>query len=41
MYKVIFQNGDAFMTWHECLGHPRLVTMIVCMSIVGMQPCIC
>jgi hypothetical protein len=22
-YKVIFQNVDAFTTWHECLGHPR------------------
>jgi hypothetical protein len=21
-YKVIFQNVDAFTTWHECLGHP-------------------
>jgi hypothetical protein len=20
-YKVIFQNIDAFTTWHECLGH--------------------
>jgi hypothetical protein len=21
-YKVIFQNVDAFKTWHERLGHP-------------------
>jgi hypothetical protein len=23
-YKVIFQNVDAFTTWHERLGHPRV-----------------
>jgi hypothetical protein len=26
-YKVIFQNVDAFMTWHERLGHPRVGMM--------------
>jgi hypothetical protein len=26
-YKVIFQNIDAFMTWHERLGHPRVRMM--------------
>jgi hypothetical protein len=24
VYKVIFQNVDAFTTWHERLGHPRV-----------------
>jgi hypothetical protein len=23
-YKVIFQNVDAFTTWHECLRHPQI-----------------
>jgi hypothetical protein len=27
MSKVIFQNVDAFMTWHEHHGHPRLGMM--------------
>jgi hypothetical protein len=26
-YKVIFQNVDAFTTWHECLGHPKIEMM--------------
>jgi hypothetical protein len=26
-YKVIFQNVDAFTTWHELLGHPRVGMM--------------
>jgi hypothetical protein len=26
-YKVIFQNVDAFITWHEHLGHPRVGMM--------------
>jgi hypothetical protein len=26
-YKVIFQNVDAFTTWHECLRHPGVGMM--------------
>jgi hypothetical protein len=26
-YKVIFQNVDAFKTWHERLGHPGIGMM--------------
>jgi hypothetical protein len=26
-YKVTFQNVDAFTTWHEHLGHPRIGMM--------------
>jgi hypothetical protein len=26
-YKVIFQNVDAFQTWHDRLGHPRIGMM--------------
>jgi 5-methylthioribose kinase len=26
-YKVIFQNVDAFTTWHECLGHHGIEMM--------------
>jgi hypothetical protein len=26
-YKIIFQNVDAFTTWHECLGHPGVGMM--------------
>jgi hypothetical protein len=26
-YKVIVQNVEAFTTWHECLGHPRVRMM--------------
>jgi hypothetical protein len=26
-YKVILQNVDSFMTWHECLGHLRVGMM--------------
>jgi hypothetical protein len=26
-YKIIFQNVDAFTTWHERLGHPRIGMM--------------
>jgi hypothetical protein len=26
-YKVIFQNGDAFQTWHDLLGYLRIVMM--------------
>jgi hypothetical protein len=26
-YKVIFQNIDAFTTWYECLGHPKVGIM--------------
>jgi hypothetical protein len=26
-YKVILQNVDPFMTWHESLGHPGLGMM--------------
>ena len=26
-YKVIFQNVDAFKTWHECLDHPGIGMM--------------
>jgi hypothetical protein len=25
--QVIFQNVDAFITWHECLGHPGVGMM--------------
>ena len=26
-YKVIFHNVDAFITWHDCLGHPGIGMM--------------
>ena len=26
-YKVIFQNVNAFQTWHDCLGHPGIGMM--------------
>jgi hypothetical protein len=34
-YKVIFQNVDAFQTWHDRLGHPGIGMMrkIICNSI--------
>jgi hypothetical protein len=31
-YKVIFQNVDAFKTWHECLSHPGIGMMRKIMS---------
>jgi hypothetical protein len=31
-YKVIFQNVDAFKTWHERLGHPSIGMMRKIMS---------
>jgi hypothetical protein len=26
-YKLVFKNVDTFITWHSCLGHPRIGMM--------------
>jgi hypothetical protein len=26
-YRLIFQNANAFMSWHECIGHPGIGMM--------------